>query len=1221
MSVSPVVFFEAVYPPLQPIGVGISPYTLAYTCEGRTEAIDACVISDCTNQVDIRNGDIFISVNGEELVNQLLSTEVHYDAVIAKLSMLTDTQRTIRFLRCSKECHDESVNAAIIVICPEEAALLFDPTHRDVCPEFEEVDFPSAPTQASSRATIPSFSHHDSRPDADALSMPNPQLHPYYSSNNLEDEVRREMQRLAEELRQAEEEDNRQIELEVQRQLLELVQVAPTPAPLATAAAGASTSSSAFRLQEEAMMRQLTEEQRLNDQRRVDDRREDDRRIESQLEMKRFLADERKELLRLQEDNKRESELRRERERESAREREKERESERRRAEEESRRMYEVEYHRRMAMAPPTPYMSPFFPPYGMPMPFPMQQAPGSMPLVVPVAAAAPAIPTAVPTTVPIAPALAPVPAPAALSVVDDALRRHVELLEQKLSTIETEQANTAAAAATAAIAAATAAAAVTADSHSHSHLEDLVAARIAEVEKKMSAEVLAARAAASKAEEESRRVVEILQWKEQAFQDERARAHETGHQQLLKEFLLAQEVARRGGVEARGTADALQQDEAAALQRERLSVEEERRRIEREKQLALAEIDQRMQQARAELDAGRDRAVREAEAREAELQVLEARAELARAAEVRALEEATLAAARVAAEARVVEEGRISERQAELDQLEALEEDRRRVEAAAAGKEKEERMADEVRRRVGQEAQRLREDEGRSEEERARLVQERRQQDGLKRRERIDEEVRRRVEMQKAVLLAHHHQLVEASASADALLPALKYASREAVQEVQQEVEIRRRLEEQTLCLDEQLRAAHEKGEAMRLEIEALREAAERDKAKVGLGKGVERSTAAERARLLEARDRLGVDMKRVQGNKVRALREADVVAAIELKHAHDGPWVDQTGSGAGAGADGDGMVEDEGSRKGRGRGRGQIRPATVGSAEDVVGGVGGTQGGAEWVAKEALRVTESAHLIADKIARLQAEQRRLEADTDCGYEDEDRDGAVAAVQRVANAVSIMASIVRPRGGRSRSGTEELAQGRAVGGESRVESRGESWGESRVESTANGLTANRLTGSTLAGHGAMGSELTGSESNRGLTNGSIPPAPTVPSRPLPGYTNTPLGGSTPTSTWRRDGPSDESKRLPPPQTVQINVSGVPWGGAGEGRGDNTPGGSPGVNGAPKAGGKMTTYDYRQRSATARITLGALTVTTDSGLTLSACIVTNAELTQDVVKK
>ena len=257
--VSQVVFFDAIYPPLQSIGVGISPYTLAYTCEGKTEAIDACVVSDCTNQVELHKGDLFVSVNGEPLLN--LSTGVHYDTVIAKLGRLTNQQRTIRFLRCSTDCHDASVNAAIVVICPEEAALLFDPTHRDVYPEYEEVDFPSS-TAAPPLAVPPLTS--GSGPATNSLIAPTLQSHPYYSSTNLEDEVRREMHRLAEELRQAEEEDNRQIELEVQRQLVELAQMSAAYGPTAlvgmettpasaSAAAGAALSAAAYslKLQEE----------------------------------------------------------------------------------------------------------------------------------------------------------------------------------------------------------------------------------------------------------------------------------------------------------------------------------------------------------------------------------------------------------------------------------------------------------------------------------------------------------------------------------------------------------------------------------------------------------------------------------------------------------------------------------------------------------------------------------------------------------------------------------------------------------------------------------------------------------------------------------------------------------------------------------------------------------------------------------------------------------
>ena len=610
-----VMFYDAIIPPQQPIGVGISPYTLAYTCEGKTEAIEACVVSDSKHQADILKGDIFIGVNGEPLVNMVnVSAEVHYDAVISKLSKLSDKQRTIRFLRCSTECHDESVNAAIVVICPEEAALLFDPTHRDVSPEYDEVDFPPLSSSTSLPERMPLSSLGSA---TDALSRASPHSHPYYSSNQLEYEVQQEMQRLAVELRQAEEEDNRQIELEVQRQLVKLAAMGPPSTPITTAAAnaiagitgGATTNPTAYPLQsqEEATRRLLVEEERLNE------RRQDGQRNDDQRELTRRFEDERRELTRLQQDTKREAELLRERERES----------ERRRAEEESRRALEMEYHRRMTM-PPAPYMTPFYSPYGMPLPFAMPVGP--MPTVPTVAAPASAH-AAAGAPAGVAPAVTAAP-------VDDELRRHVALLEKRLAAFESEQSHPADAPLT--------------ESSASSHhptpsqepapgdLEDLVSARIAQVEAKMLAELSVAQAAARRAEEEARRVGEILRSKEQALEaksleqqdlkgleDSRRQTQARQQHQLWTEFLAAQEAAKRAEGDARGTAEALRvQEELLALRHERMAVEDERSRIEDEKNRALGEIDERMRLAREELEAERQRAVTEAAAREAELQV-----------------------------------------------------------------------------------------------------------------------------------------------------------------------------------------------------------------------------------------------------------------------------------------------------------------------------------------------------------------------------------------------------------------------------------------------------------------------------------------------------------------------------------------------------------------------------------------------------------------------
>ena len=161
-------------------------------------------------------------------------------------------QRTVRFLRSTQECHDESVQAAIVAISPEEAALLFDPRYQDSCPEIAEELISSSSSYGSSSSSM--------------FLRGNP-------VRNSEDEMRRETQRLSEELRLAEEEDARLIEVEVQRQLEDLArreygQMATMSSPVPSVGG--------------------------DDRRRLEERRSNERHLDDQMQFKRRLEDERR---------------------------------------------------------------------------------------------------------------------------------------------------------------------------------------------------------------------------------------------------------------------------------------------------------------------------------------------------------------------------------------------------------------------------------------------------------------------------------------------------------------------------------------------------------------------------------------------------------------------------------------------------------------------------------------------------------------------------------------------------------------------------------------------------------------------------------------------------------------------------------------------------------------------------------------------------------------
>ena len=227
-------FYEATLPPLQPIGVGVTSRTLAYTVSGRTTTVPVVYVTDATNQTAIQVGDILVACNGQPLVNIAACEDdaAHYDAVIDILGAHASQRRVILFLRCASECHNERVNATIVTCLPEEAALLFDPHHTSEHPELEECDEPLlAATVARPAASVP-------REHPDALD---------------DDDVARETAQLMDELRKAEEEDLQLIEREVQRQLSTLASLdrpatirpalPPPPLPLPSSSMSSSTSS------------------------------------------------------------------------------------------------------------------------------------------------------------------------------------------------------------------------------------------------------------------------------------------------------------------------------------------------------------------------------------------------------------------------------------------------------------------------------------------------------------------------------------------------------------------------------------------------------------------------------------------------------------------------------------------------------------------------------------------------------------------------------------------------------------------------------------------------------------------------------------------------------------------------------------------------------------------------------------------------------------------
>ena len=252
-----VLFYDAFYRPGQSLGLGFSSYTLAYTCAGHTIAIDCVVVHDATDHTDIQKGDIIVSVNGQRLINTESTELSNYDVVIKTLGNMTGEQRILRFMRSAQECHDESVQATIVAISPEEASLLFDPRYQYSSPDQADEIITS-----SSSYVQPSSSMFLTRG-----------LH-YNPVGNAEDEMRREAQRFSEELRLAEEEDARLIEVEVQRQLEDLAR------------------------REHGLIASMSSTATLSvgddERRRLEDRRANERHLDDQMQFKRRLDDERR---------------------------------------------------------------------------------------------------------------------------------------------------------------------------------------------------------------------------------------------------------------------------------------------------------------------------------------------------------------------------------------------------------------------------------------------------------------------------------------------------------------------------------------------------------------------------------------------------------------------------------------------------------------------------------------------------------------------------------------------------------------------------------------------------------------------------------------------------------------------------------------------------------------------------------------------------------------
>ena len=302
-----VLFYDAVFPARQPLGLGISSYTLAYTCAGATIAVDCVVVHDATDHSDIKKGDIIVAVNGQQLINIVSQELSNYDAVIKTLGNMIGEQRMLRFLRSAPECHDESVQAAIVAISPEEAALLYDPRYQNSCPELAE-EMITSPYQSSSSSHAQSSS---------SIFPGGQQLH-YNPVRNLEDEARRVTQRLSEELRFAEEEDARLIEVEVKRQLEHLARreygqmasmlsTAPSVINIPNHQSSMATNNvSSGGIPEEEARQRLVEDQQLHrlnhdhqirmdeERRRLEERRANERLLDDQIQFKRRLEDERR---------------------------------------------------------------------------------------------------------------------------------------------------------------------------------------------------------------------------------------------------------------------------------------------------------------------------------------------------------------------------------------------------------------------------------------------------------------------------------------------------------------------------------------------------------------------------------------------------------------------------------------------------------------------------------------------------------------------------------------------------------------------------------------------------------------------------------------------------------------------------------------------------------------------------------------------------------------
>ena len=123
---SAVLFFDAIFPHDTPC-VQILPTTLAYTIEGRHSlAVDCCKVDDCLGISQIEKNDVIISMNGQPLINQVLPIGLSHLNHARNVLSNTALRRTVRFMRCAPGCVDSAVNAIIVRVSPEEAALFFD---------------------------------------------------------------------------------------------------------------------------------------------------------------------------------------------------------------------------------------------------------------------------------------------------------------------------------------------------------------------------------------------------------------------------------------------------------------------------------------------------------------------------------------------------------------------------------------------------------------------------------------------------------------------------------------------------------------------------------------------------------------------------------------------------------------------------------------------------------------------------------------------------------------------------------------------------------------------------------------------------------------------------------------------------------------------------------------------------------------------------------------